>query len=153
MNKYLKNKKMILFINVFFLIVASFLLIYGLVKYIQSYSFYQDEYGTDISFNNDYLIMLLGGLMMLTYNIYSLKVNLSSHKDEYFEIFITTFHALFSFYPLGVFFKALFKAISKNKSFDFQGNVIYLVLGLIFLIYLIISICLCIQNYKLNKNK
>lgn len=39
--------------------------------------------------------------------------------------------ALLGFYPLGVFFKTLTKAIEANKDFSYKDNQFYLYLGII----------------------
>ncbi len=100
--------------------------IFSIIKYIQSYEYYSDEWGTDISFNNDYIIAIIIMISVLIYGIYMIYITFIDKKNEncniYLGLIITT---LLSLYPLGVYFKAL----NKSETMDFYVN--YLYIGLV----------------------
>ncbi len=122
MNNLMKWKKII---NI---IIGAFITIVSVVMFIQSYEKYSDEFGTDISFNNDYVILLLIGLTILIYGIITFK----TENSLSYQISGMVISSLVSFYSLGVFFKALNKAIlDKEKSFDFLDNQLYLYVGIV----------------------
>ena len=107
--------------------------IFSLVFYILSYEFYQDEYGTDISFNSDYLVAMIISIALLSYGIYKIYCLKGNKEDTlafyYFSISVTS---ILSFYPLGVFFKAI------NKKKDAMDYLSYLAIGVV---------CLCLLVY------
>ncbi len=122
MNNLMKWKKII---NI---IIGAFITIVSVVMFIQSYEKYSDEFGTDISFNNDYVILLLIGLTILIYGIITFK----TENSLSYQISGMVISSLVSFYSLGVFFKALNKAIlDKEKNFDFLDNQLYLYVGIV----------------------
>jgi TRAP-type C4-dicarboxylate transport system permease small subunit len=141
-NKYLELTKRILLI-----VLGLFLSVLFLVFYIKSYSFYQDEYGTDISFNNDYLILTLLGLIVLVYGIISLYTLLKNKENHYFNISSLCFTGLGGFYGLGIFFKQ----ISKGK--EFASNQHYLYLGIMLTLLFVYFVINVYQDYKLKTNK
>lgn len=131
---------------IFSIIIAGFVTTISLILFIQSFSVYKDEWGTDISFNSDYVVALLVGIALLMNAIVSIKTGSEVSNC----ICGITISFLICFYPLGVFFKALNKAMLKNAKFDFIGNQAYLyigILGLLILIYYIIS------YLEIKKNK
>ena len=131
------------------LVIGLFSLIYGFIKFIGSYEYYSDEYGTDISFNYDYAIMIIGGLILISYMAYKLYLYINKSQIINYDLEIgTTISLLVSFYTLGIFFKALFKALSKGKEFDYLGNQLYLYLGIGGLIIAIILGVFLVKKYK-----
>ncbi len=105
----------------FFIILAGIIsFIISLILYIKSYELYQDEWGTDISFNTDYLVALMLSILIIVYGICSIK------KLFEIKLFIKLVSSsILTFYSLGIFFKA----ISKGKEFvSFQN---YLYIGLV----------------------
>ncbi len=50
--------------------------------YILSFSAYSDEYGTDVSFNEDYLIMALVGLFLIAIGLLLLRAHLKKKDDD-----------------------------------------------------------------------
>ena len=64
----MKNKLKYLFILLAFLTG----LVISTVLYVQSFEFYQDEWGTDISFSSDYLIAIVITICGLVYSLISL---------------------------------------------------------------------------------
>ncbi len=105
--------------------------VFSLVKYIQSYEIYSDEWGTDISFNSDYILAILISLAIFVYGIYQMiiiKKNMQvSNAYVYVGLLVSS---LLAFYPLGVFFKA----INKQKPVADYLNYLYLGLVAIFLL-------------------
>lgn len=111
--------------------LASFVI--SLIYFIKSYSYYADEYGTDISFNKNYVIALVVSLILLSYASYKLYAEIKTKEVKYDAIIGVTCSSLVSFYSLGTFFKAWTKALSKKKTFDFNANQVYLYIGIIVL--------------------
>ena len=118
-------------------ILASAIIGISVSLFILSFEIYNDGYGTDISFNLDMIIFFICGVAILVYGIYSIyayKKHLSMLFAYYASFSVIT--VLLTFYPLGVFFKAL----AKGKSFVEYQEYLYLgVFGFIILIYLIFS--------------
>ena len=126
--------------NILLIAIPALIIIFNLVFYIQSYSFYQDEWGTDISFDSDYLVYMLCGVALL---IPAVLQATKGYSKENYLIGGVVVGSLLGFYPLGVFFKTLFKAIIKGKEFSFADNQAYLYIGIIgcvLLAYVIVSI-------------
>ena len=127
MNKFAKTK------NILNIVLGAFVVLTSLVMFILSYEIYKDEYGTDISFNSDYVVSLLIGLIILFYGIISLKGGVNGA----YEISGMLSGSLIGFYSLGVFFKAFSKAVFiKKVAFDYVANQTYLYIGLLGLIIL-----------------
>ncbi len=132
MNKLLKTK------NILNMIIGVFVIITSLIMFIKSYEIYKDDAGTDISFNSDYVISMLIGIIIFVHGVLSMK---EANKVTSIICGVTA-SFLIGLYPLGIFFKALSKALSKGATFDFIGNQTYLytgILGLIMLGYYIVS--------------
>lgn len=123
----------------------------ALVSFIISYEFYQDEYGTDISFNEDMIVVMIIGLIVALFAF----VALSKRKEVVKEAYIsgTLISAMACFYPMGVFFKSLFKSLSKKQEFDFSSYQNYLFIGIIALFVLVYMIVSLVQLYKNMKAK
>lgn len=125
--------------NILLIAVPALIVIFNLVMYIQSYEYYADEWGTDISFDSDYLVYMLCGIALLVPAI--IDATKGATKLEY-SVSGMVIGSLLGFYPLGVFFKAVFKAMEKGKPFDFAGMQMYLyigIIGLVLLAYMIMS--------------
>ena len=119
--------------------IPALIIIFNLAMYIQSYTYYSDEWGTDISFDSDYLVYMICGIALLIPAVIDARRGNATLEYNVSGIVIGS---LLGFYPLGVFFKALFKAMSKDKPFDFVGNQMYLyigIIGVVFLAYMIYS--------------
>ena len=115
------------------LTTCSFIsLIINLILYIHSYELYKDEYGIDVSFSTDYLFAFVTSFIIFTYLLFSLFLEIPYQKMVYLSC-----SGLVSFYALGTFFKALFKALSKGNEFDFSSKQVYLYIGItVFFIFL-----------------
>jgi len=124
---------------------------FSLASFIMSYEFYQDEYGTDISFNEDTVVFMIIGLIVIAFSLIALFKNNKVQKE--LNITGTLISAILCFYPLGVFFKALFKAISKGKEFVFADYQNYLFIGVIFLCALVFMVISLVQLYKKEKEE
>ncbi len=119
-------------------------LVFSLVYFIRSFEVYADEYGTDISSNSDYLVAMLVSLCVIAYAVYLF----ASKKKEYRKIYAFSgacATALTSFYPLGVFFKAM------NKGKDFAVYQSYLYLGIVSLFLLIYFVLVGLESAKETK--
>lgn len=131
MNKMLKVKEIL---N---LSVAIFIIVWSLIMLIFSCDIYSDEYGTDISFNSDYIVIFLIGIITLGYSVFYNHLN----NNNIYQICMLIGTFIVSSYSLGVFLKALNKALIKKVSFDFINNQMYLYIGvtclLMFLYYLV----------------
>lgn len=120
-----------------------FSLAISLYYYIVSFSFYSDEYGTDISFNSDYVILLLVLSLSLGYLIYLLINDLKNNKIKFNYIIPSTQMGILSFYSLGVFFKQM----NKNKPFvDYQIYLFFGIVTLILMAYFIVRYFFKSQN-------
>jgi len=148
----MKKEKLFAYIGLLILGLAGF--ITSLVLFIKSYAYYSDEYGTDISFNYDYAVLLIVALMLSAYMGYKLYFYIRYQKiiARNYELAIGE-TALVSFYSLGVFFKALFKAMSKKKDFDYVSNQVYLYCGILILALCIFLVIVMIKKRKPMLNK
>ena len=116
---------------------------FSLIKYILSFEFYQDEWGTDISFNSDYLIALIIGILVITLSLYYL-IKKDNKINHLISFLLTT---ILSFYSLGVLFKAL------NKGENFSDYQTYFYIGLVsFMLFIYFAISLY-EKYKTEKDK
>lgn len=109
-------------------LVGILVFAFGLCLFIQSYEFYQDEWGTDISFNEDYIICMVVGIIITTYGLVKQFKNVGEKAYLLTGGLITL---IVGCYSIGTFFKQLFKAIEKSKAFDYASYQVYLYIGLI----------------------
>ena len=133
MNKLINNSKLIK--DILLIIISSLLCVFSLVFLIQSYSFYSDEWGTDISFDEDYVVALVIGAAILAYSIVNLVAKSSSTKKNCYYLSFGVTSALIAFYPLGIFFKSL----AKEPYLECQAYLYVGILGLFFLRYVLMS--------------
>ena len=122
---------------------GTFVFIYYLVLSLQSYSKYDDGWGTDISMDMDLLVKMFGGLTLLICGIVVL-VKIKKHQDTFktYNTSIMIVGMLMCIYPLGL----MFKMIAKKKS----GNVIvdYLIWAIFGAFILAYGIICYIENKK-----
>ena len=134
------------------LLSGSFIsLVISLVLYIKSYSFYSDEWGTDISFNEDYSVAFVFSLILSAYFLYSLVCSIKKEEPMFTEWAGLASSGLASFYPLGKFFKALFKAINKGNEFNYAGYQAYLYIGLVVLSIFLYFLFIVIEKHLKKK--
>lgn len=135
MNKMVKNSALLK--NIMIIVISVLFIAISLIYLIQSYTYYSDEWGTDISIDSDYLVLLICSICILIYGICSLIAykNTTSCKNSYYACFGVA-SALIAFYPLGIFFKSLAKEIPYK---DCQGYLYIGIIGLAFIMYLIFS--------------
>ena len=81
--------------------------------YILSFSSYSDEYGTDVSFNEDYLILMLIGLFIVSLGLLLLAAHLKQH-DEKRILFggLSSIGVISSIYALFMVIKSYVKGLS-----------------------------------------
>ena len=136
------------------LLIGSLLsLIFSLILYIQSFEFYSDEYGTDLSFNEDYSVAVIASLLVFIYLLYALNKKSKGEECAYSNWVKVAVTSIVSFYSLGKFFKTLFKAINKGKEFDFTSNQAYLYIGLVVLAIFIYFLLSLIEERSKKKEK
>ena len=151
------NNKLQLVKRIMLLVASSISSIISAYLYIASYSLWKDEYGTDISFNETYLVALIASLLLVFAAIYVLVKN----DNRYTNITLSASTSLISFYGIGTFLKKLFKAIIKSKEkgkplseyFKFSDNQALLYIGIVTLFiaaYFIISAYMDYKNAKKN---
>ena len=116
--------------NLFLLITSVVIAVFSLVLFLTTFNFDKEEWGTEVGFDEKYTIVLIGALALLFYSIYKF-VKGDNAKVLYFNILMIVESALLGFYPLGIFFKTLTKAIEANKDFSYKDNQFYLYLGII----------------------
>lgn len=136
--------------DIFVLIAGIVGFICSLILFIQSKSVYSDEYGTDVSFNEDYVILILCTISIILYSIicYIADKKKESHNQADLSLKLVI-SALVSFYSLGLFLKSLFKALNKHATFDFNNYELYLFVGLF---TLVLFICYTYQAISIQKN-
>ncbi len=146
------NKKE-LFKKIFLLSSSLISLVISFILYVKSYAYYSDEYGTDISFNEDYSVAIVVSLILFGYLLYSLIQFLKKEEaTDLSDIIGLTTTAIVSFYSLGKFFKNLFKAINKGKEFLFTSYQAYLYIGLVVLMLFIYFIFVIVDK-RLKKSE
>ncbi len=124
---------------------GAFVFIYYLVLTLQSYSKYDDGWGTDISMDMDLVVKTLVGLTLLICGIVVL-VKIRKHQDT-FKVYNTSINVvglLMCIYPLGLMFKSIAKHKSGSVIVDY---LIWAIFGAFILAYGIISY---IENKKKN---
>ncbi|MDE5714849.1 MAG: hypothetical protein K2I42_01830 [Anaeroplasmataceae bacterium] len=135
MKKLKKNSE--LFKRWMIVFFAIILMTVSIVMFSLSFEKYNDGYGTDLSFDMDLIVLFICGISILVYGVYSIVAYYKklSLKTAYYGAFGTV-SVLISFYPLGVFFKAM----SKNKPFLENQEYLYIgILGIGILLYLVFS--------------
>lgn len=139
--------------NILLVVTMGLVLLFAIILYATSFSFYSDEYGTDISFSKDYLVCVIVGLILLFYSIVNL---INYRKNKYNKSLLPVVSGvstlILTFYSLGAFLKPLFKGISKGSDLGaiFKENQTYLYFGIVGLFVLAIII---ISNLDLFKKK
>ncbi len=109
-------------------LVGIMIFSFGLCLFIQSYEFYKDKWGTDISFNEDYIICMIVGVIITTYGLIKQFRNI---KEKVYLLTGGLISLVVGCYSLGTFFKQLFKALEKSKAFEYASYQTYLYIGLI----------------------
>lgn len=129
-NSELLKRGMIVLFAVLFMVIC-------IIEFCFSFEIYDDGYGTDISLDMDMIVYFLCGCSLLVYGIYSIY-GYKKNKDltlPYYASF-SVIATLLTFYPLGVFFKAL----AKQKPFIENQEYLYIgILGLVLIAYLLFS--------------
>ena len=124
---------------------GTFVFVYYLVLSLQSFSKYDDGWGTDISMDMDLLVKMFVGLILLICGIIAIIKNRKKENTfKTYNISINLVGALMCIYPLGL----MFKQINKHKS----GSVIvdYLIWSIFGAFILAYGIICYIENKKKN---
>lgn len=106
MKKLLSNKKIV---GIIITTISSISAILSLIFMIQSYEFYSDEWGTDISIDSDYLVLLIISITLLVAGIYLIYTYNKIYNSNVVMGCMFVSSLLFGLYPLGRFFRALAK--------------------------------------------
>lgn len=135
MKKLISNKNKLT--SLMITIVGILFAIISIIYMIQSYSYYSDEWGTDISFDEDSIVMLLISVVLIVYGLYSnYAYNKNISTINAYHLSFGTISLLLSFYPIGQFIKGL----AKEKPFkEVQDYLYFGIVGLVLLTYIIIS--------------
>ncbi len=97
------------------LLLGVFTTIYFFVLFVQSYSKYNDGWGTDISFDMDLLIKFLCSLIILIVGIIAVYKTVKNKELKIDYIYgISLIGFISTCYPLGL----MFKSIAKKKPSD-----------------------------------
>lgn len=135
MKKLLSNKRTV---GIIITTIASILAILSLIFMIQSYEFYSDEWGTDISIDSDYLVLLLISIDLLIAGIYLIYTYNKKYNSN--VVMGTTFIGalLLGLYPLGRFFRALAKGSTYVEAqwYLYVGLIGVVLLGLVIYKYI-----------------
>lgn len=129
------NNKLLKYLSLTFVGVVSF--IFSLVKYILSFEYYADEYGTDISFNSDYIVAMLISIVLAVCGILLLVALKNNKENKLIPIYSgLLISSLLFFYPLGY----LFKQLNKGKLFvDYLNYFFVGIVGLGILCYFVFN--------------
>lgn len=126
---------------------GTFVFVYYLVLSLQSYSKYDDGWGTDISMDMDLVVKTLVGLTLLICGIVVL-VKTKNNQDTFktYNTSIIVVGTIMSIYPLGLMFKMinkLAKATDAAKIAGYKADIvsylIWAIFGAFILAYGIIS--------------
>jgi len=134
---------------------GAFVFIYYLVLTLQSYSKYDDGWGTDISMDMDLVVKTLVGLTLLICGIVVL-VKTKKHQDTFktYNTSIIVVGALMSIYPLGLMFKMinkLAKATDEAKIAGYKADIVDYLIWAIFGAFILAYGIICyIENKKKN---
>ena len=89
---------------------GAFFTILYLVLAIQSFSVYDDGYGTDVSVNADYITLLVAGIIVLVTGIKHLvRAKKNQELGLLYPYGYQILGFLMTFYPLGLGFKMIWK--------------------------------------------
>ncbi len=100
--------------SIFTTLFGTFVFVLYLVLSIQSYSKYDDGFGTDYSFDMDLFVLCICGFIILVIGLYDLYTNLKNKDINIKKIYtdgIILLGAITTMYPLGM----MFKSIAKKK--------------------------------------
>ncbi len=141
MNKLKKNATMIK--QILYVFLASVLVLTSLTVYILSIEAYEGGFDANV----DYLVIMIVSIIFLTYCIYSI---VKSDKNQIMPRIITLAltSSIGGLYSLGVFFKALNKAIVKGKEFIYTDYQLYLYIGIVALTLTAIAVFQYLETKK-----
>lgn len=120
---------------------GSFVFIYYLVLMIQSFYYEDDGYGKTLEFDQDLMVKMFVGLVLLICGIVVLiKVEKNQDTFKTYNTSINLVGIIMCIYPLGMMFKTIVK-LNKHKATtnDVIGYLIWAIFGAFILAYGIIS--------------
>jgi len=124
---------------------GTFVFVYYLVLMLQSFYFENDGYGKTIEFDQDLMVKMFVGLVLLICGIVVLlKIKNSKNTFATYNTSINIVGMLMCIYPLGMMFRAMNKHKSGSVIVDY---LIWAIFGAFILAYGIISY---IENKKKN---
>jgi len=124
---------------------GTFVFVYYLVLMLQSFYFENDGYGKTIEFDQDLMVKMFVGLVLLICGIVVLlKIRNSKNTFATYNTSINIVGMLMCIYPLGMMFRAMNKHKSGSVIVDY---LIWAIFGAFILAYGIISY---IENKKKN---
>lgn len=141
MNKLKKNATMIK--QILYVFLASVLVLTSLTVYILSIEAYEGGFDANV----DYLVIMIVSIIFLTYCIYSIvKPDNNQIMPRIITLALTS--SIGGLYSLGVFFKALNKAIVKGVEFVYTSYQLYLYIGIVALTLTAIAVFQYLETKK-----
>jgi len=135
----MRNKKVL---GIIITIISSIISVLSIVFISMSFEVYSDEWGTDISIDSDYLVLLLISISLLIAGIYLIYAYNKTFNPKVIYSCVFTGSLLLGLYPLGRFFRALAKG---SSYLDSQW---YLYIGILGLSLLIVVIYKFLKSNK-----
>ncbi len=133
---------------------GTFVFVYYLVLTLQSYSKYNDGWGTDISMDMDLVVKTLVGLTLLICGIVVLvKTKNSQDTFKTYNTSIIVVGTLMSIYPLGLMFKMINKLVKATDAAKIAGYKADIVSYLIWAIFGAFILAYGIISYIEHKKK
>ena len=110
-------------------------------------------YESDFTFNQDYAIGIILGIVLISYGVYALYKVLKENKETNLAFYasLSVGSLIAGIYSFQVFFKELIKCQIKNKTFNYLDYHMYLYTSILFLAILTVSLILLIKYMKKNK--
>ncbi len=141
MNKLVKNSSLIK--DILFIILGSVLVLTSLSVYILSIVPYDGGFDASL----DYLVILICSIIFLVYCIYAI---VKSERNLTIPRILTLglCSSIGGLYSLGVFFKAMTKALAKGKEFVYTSYQMYLYIGIVALILTLIAVFEYLETKK-----
>jgi hypothetical protein len=110
-------------------------------------------YEWDITFNQNYAMGFILGILLISYGAYALYKVLKENKSTDLALFVSLSvgSGLVGVYSFQVFFKELVRCLFKGKEFIYLDFQMYLYMAIIFLTILIVSLVFAIKYVKKHK--
>lgn len=126
----MKNKKNL---SLLLIIISGLLILFNLIYLAQSFQFYDDGYGYDVSFDQDILVYLICSISILIYSVLCYK-NINTPKSFYSTTIVLG--SLLGIYNIGMFIKSL----AKGKGYIEAQDYLYIgIIGCVVLAFVLIN--------------